>query len=460
MSSDAIAVRVAGLGKRYEMYPSPAARLKQFVVPRLRRAMGLPSAPYYQEFWALRDVSFEIAKGEAFGVVGRNGSGKSTLLQLITGTLAPTTGSVETNGRVAALLELGSGFNPDFTGRENVFLNGMVLGLTRREIEARFDDIAAFADIGEHLERPTRTYSSGMLVRLAFAVQVQVEPDILIVDEALAVGDALFQKRCYERIEKLLRNGTTVLFVSHDQETVRTLTRRAMLLKDGACVALGSSSDVLLAYRRQLHEEETSYFGKLASLARGRAPAVAAEPPAAAAGGEPAGTGRTSALSFGDGGVHIVAVTTSDDAGQPCSMFETGATLRVRITCRADIAIDRLNVAMRIRSREGIKVYSWGTLNQDMRRLREGGDQALFWRRSFTAGTTFAVDFACNCALGANLYEIQACVSYEAEPDYTAQRILHWVDEAAFFQVTLRRDQLAFGGLVDLAMRADWTATE
>ena len=459
MSSDDVAVRVEGLGKRYEVYPSPTARLKQFVVPKLRRAIGLSTRPYHQDFWALRDVSFEVRRGEAFGIVGRNGSGKSTLLQLVTGTLAPTTGTVETRGRIAALLELGSGFNPDFSGRENVFLNGMLLGLSRAEVERRFDDIAAFADIGEHLEQPTRTYSSGMLVRLAFAVQVQLQPDILIVDEALAVGDALFQKRCFERIEKLLRNGVTVLFVSHDQESVRTLTRRALLLKNGQCAALGSSADVLLAYRRQLHDDEAVYFGKLASLVRNRAtaeaPADAASDGAAAAGGTPAGA-RSGAMSFGDGGVQVTAVRTFDAAGAPCSMFDSGDVLRLRVECRADVATDKLNVAVRIRSREGVKIYSWGTLNQDMRRLRDGSPEPLFWRRHVAAGEAFAVDFECRCTLGANLYEVQACVSYEEQPDYTAQRILHWVDEAAFFQVTMRRDHFAFGGLVDLGMQAAW----
>ena len=215
-------------------------------------------------YWALRDISFEIRKGEAFGVIGRNGSGKSTLLQLITGTLAPTTGTVSTYGRVAALLELGSGFNPEFTGSDNIYLNAMLLGMARDEIDARFDKIAAFADIGAYLDQPVKTYSSGMLVRLAFAVQVQIEPDILIIDEALAVGDALFQKRCFGRIEKLLSDGVTLLFVSHDQESVRTLTSRAILLNGGRAMTLGPSSQVLLAYRKLLHEEESEYFARLA----------------------------------------------------------------------------------------------------------------------------------------------------------------------------------------------------
>ncbi|MGS7840029.1 ABC transporter ATP-binding protein, partial [Stenotrophomonas maltophilia] len=186
----------------------------QFFVPALNRVSPGLCRDQFREFWALRDIDFEVKRGEAVGIVGRNGSGKSTLLQIITGTLSPTTGEVRTSGRIAALLELGSGFNHEYSGRENVYLNGALLGLTPAEIDEKFDAIAGFADIGDHLEQPVKTYSSGMLVRLAFAVQVQLRPDILIVDEALAVGDALFQKRCFQQIERLVSDGVSLLFVS------------------------------------------------------------------------------------------------------------------------------------------------------------------------------------------------------------------------------------------------------
>lgn len=450
MSSEP-AIRVEGLGKRYEIYETPRDRLKQFFLPPLRRALGLAERTWHREFWALRDVSFEVPKGEAFGVIGRNGSGKSTLLQLITGTLAPTTGTVTTHGRIAALLELGSGFNPDFSGRENVFLNGMVLGLSRREIEDRFDAIAAFADIGAHLEQPVRTYSSGMLVRLAFAVQVQVQPDILIVDEALAVGDALFQKRCFERIEKLISDGVTLIFVSHEQESVRTLTRRSLLLKNGAPVLCGNSSDVILAYRKQLHEEETSYFRDIAS--RVKAPAATTATDGAAPG---AAGSMADKRSFGDGGARIENVQLSGGDGGSTSVFYPGDRLRIRITCAVDVDIENLNVGVRIRSREGIKIYSWGTLNQDMLALRGGADAPVFWRRRFKSGDRFDVELECECTLGPNLYEVQASISHEARPDYEAQRMLHWVDEAAFFTVVMQRKEYFFGGCVDLRMQARW----
>ena len=194
-----IAISVQNLSKCFQIYDNPRDRLKQFVLPRMQRE----PKQYFREFWALKDVSFEIKKGETVGIVGRNGSGKSTLLQLICGTLNPTGGSVQTNGRIAALLELGSGFNPEFTGRENVYMNAAVLGLSKSEVDARFDDIAAFAEIGQFIEQPVKTYSSGMTVRLAFSIAINVDPEILIVDEALSVGDELFQRKCFSRIEAI-----------------------------------------------------------------------------------------------------------------------------------------------------------------------------------------------------------------------------------------------------------------
>lgn len=471
MSSEEFAIRAEGLGKRYEIYATPRDRLKQLVISPLQRLAGFKEGAYCREFWALQDISFEIRKGEAFGVVGRNGSGKSTLLQLITGTLAPSVGSVETRGRIAALLELGSGFNPEFSGRDNVYLNAMLLGMTRDEVDARFDKIAAFADIGAHLDQPVKTYSSGMLVRLAFAVQVQIDPDILIVDEALAVGDALFQKRCFGRIEKLLSDGVTLLFVSHDQESVRTLTHRAVLLKGGRAVTLGPSSQVLLAYRKLLHEEESAYFAQLVPQCVDEPVAATAdidadagvlpsEQRASKANAETETAvsvcGRTDQMSFGDGGIEVVSVKTFNDAGEPCAVFYPGDLIRMRVECASRIDSDRINVGVRIRNREGIKIYSWGTLNQDMQVLAGLRADEVFWKRRIRAGERFHVWLECNCTLGPNLYEIQAVVSYEENPDYTAQRILHWKDESAFFQTLMRQDEYFFGGLSDLRMAARW----
>lgn len=233
MSSDSNVIRVDRLSKCYQIYDRPHDRLKQFVAPRLRSMLGRPPVNYFREFWALRDVSFNVGRGETVGIIGRNGSGKSTLLQMICGTLMPTSGTVDTHGRVAALLELGAGFNPEFTGRENVFLNAMVLGLSQAEIEARFDDIAAFADIGQFIEQPVKHYSSGMYARLAFAVAINVDPDILVVDEALAVGDEPFQRKCFARIDAIKNRGATILFVSHSGAAIINLCDRAILLNAG-----------------------------------------------------------------------------------------------------------------------------------------------------------------------------------------------------------------------------------
>lgn len=251
VSSD-IAIRVQNVSKCYHIYDRPEDRLKQSIVPRLQRLTGRQPKNYFREFWALKDISFEVKKGETIGIIGRNGTGKSTLLQIICGTLAPTSGSVETNGRIAALLELGSGFNHEFTGRENVYMNGAVLGLRREEIDARFDDIAAFADIGEFIEQPVKTYSSGMLVRLAFSVSVCVDPEILIVDEALAVGDIAFQQKCLQRLADLREAGTTILLVSHDIMLTRNYCGRAIYLQNGSIRQMGDPEAVGEAYLKDL----------------------------------------------------------------------------------------------------------------------------------------------------------------------------------------------------------------
>ena len=241
------AVRVEGLGKCYEIYDRPGDRLLQGFWRGRRRL--------YREFWALRDVSFEVAKGETVGIVGRNGSGKSTLLQLVCGTVTPTTGSIEIDGRVAALLELGAGFNPEFTGRENVYMNAAILGLSKAETDERYDDIVAFADIGEFLEQPVKSYSSGMSMRLAFAVSANVDADILVVDEALAVGDAFFTRKCMRFLRGFMERGT-LLFVSHDSSAVVNLCSRAVWLDHGRARMMADAKTVTEAYRASVYEAQ------------------------------------------------------------------------------------------------------------------------------------------------------------------------------------------------------------
>jgi lipopolysaccharide transport system ATP-binding protein len=232
MSSE-IVIKVENLSKRYQIYEDPRDRLKQFIFPRIRRFFSLQQKEYFRGFWALNDVSFEVKKGETVGIIGRNGSGKSTLLQMICGTLHQSGGNLQVNGRIAALLELGSGFNPEFTGRENIYMNGTLLGLTHHEIDVRFDSIVAFSEIGQFIEQQVKTYSSGMLMRLAFAVSVSVDPDILVVDEALAVGDEAFQRKCYSKIEEIKRKGASILFVTHSTQTVIEMCDRVLLLNRG-----------------------------------------------------------------------------------------------------------------------------------------------------------------------------------------------------------------------------------
>lgn len=248
-----IAIQVADISKHYEIYEHPRDRLKQFFAPRMQRLLGRTQRQYYREFTALRDISFTVQRGQTVGIIGRNGSGKSTLLQIICGTLTPSSGDVQVNGRIAALLELGSGFNPEFSGRENVYLNGAILGLSREEMETRFDEIAAFADIGEFLEQPVKNYSSGMQVRLAFAVSVCVEPDILVVDEALAVGDEAFQRKCFARIERIKEDGGTILFVNHGAQAVIQLSDKAILLDRGEILCAGRPKFVVNQYQRLLN---------------------------------------------------------------------------------------------------------------------------------------------------------------------------------------------------------------
>lgn len=284
MSSD-LAIAVAGVSKAYHIYEKPQDRLKQMLWRGRRK--------FHDEFWALRDVSFEVRKGETVGIVGRNGSGKSTLLQIICGTVTPTEGTVHKSGRLSALLELGSGFNPEFTGRENVYLNGSILGLSRAEVDERFDRIAGFADIGQFIDSPVKHYSSGMFARLAFSVAIHVDPEILIVDEILAVGDAAFQRRCLSKFYDIRESGCTILFVSHDQYQVKSVCQRAVYLDQGRQKMFGPAGRVIDAYMVDMEAVEAARTG--AAVAPVEAPpaveAAAPELAACAVVAPPAGAG-------------------------------------------------------------------------------------------------------------------------------------------------------------------------
>ncbi len=252
------AIKVENLSKVYKLYNKPVDRMKESLHPFRKR--------YHRDFYALNDVSFEIKKGETVGIIGKNGSGKSTLLKILTGVLTPTSGKVEVNGRVSALLELGAGFNPEFTGLENVYFNGSIMGYTREEMDAKIDDILSFADIGDFINQPVKMYSSGMFVRLAFSVATVVDPEILIVDEALSVGDMFFQAKCMTKMKKMIDDGTTLLFVSHDTGSIKGLCNKGIFLDSGSLVSFGKASDIIDLYIRDLYHAKNESLQKNRSI--------------------------------------------------------------------------------------------------------------------------------------------------------------------------------------------------
>jgi ABC-type polysaccharide/polyol phosphate transport system ATPase subunit len=399
-----VALLVEKVSKQYRIYERPGDRLKESLTRgRLRR---------HKEFWALRDLSFEIEAGTTVGIIGPNGCGKSTLLQIIAGTLAPTHGEVWHEGRIAALLELGAGFDPEFTGVENVYMNASLSGLTRRETEKLFPAIERFAEIGEFLYQPVKTYSSGMYVRLAFAIAASADPDILIIDEALAVGDAVFQHRCLRRIKELHERGTTVLFVSHDAAAVRALCSRAILLKAGRIVEDGTPSQVLNHYQKMVMEREETYEAEVSSLAPQESrPQIADE------------SLRPPSYSYrhGDGSAEIIGAGLLDTAGSTAEVVESGAALTLKIAVRFLRDIDDPVFGFLIRNRYGIHAYGTNTKEQGL----DFG--------SFESGQTIEVIFTFDCWLGIDQYSISLAVHSRDGFAYD------WLDAALFFRVTSLR---------------------
>jgi len=247
-----IAISVKNINKIYKMYRSPSERFKELLHPFKKK--------YHQEFQALKNINLDIQKGTTFGIIGQNGSGKSTLLQIITGIIRPTSGTVKVEGRVSALLGLGAGFHREFTGRENVFMQGMLMRMKREEMERHFDEIVSFADIGDFIDQPVKTYSSGMYARLAFATAINVSPDILIIDEILAVGDDMFQRRCHNKLEEFKNSGKTVIFVSHSLSVVTKICNRAILLDRGNILETGNPEDLVNTYKELMKEREKQYL--------------------------------------------------------------------------------------------------------------------------------------------------------------------------------------------------------
>lgn len=343
-----IVISVKNVSKCFKRYARPVDRLKELLLPRKSQA---------EEFWALQDISFEVARGETLGIIGMNGSGKSTLLQMIAGILQPTTGEIAVKGRVSALLELGSGFNMEFTGRQNVFFNGRILGLAQEEIAARFDDIASFADIGDFIDQPIKTYSSGMFVRLAFAVAVNVSPEILIVDEALAVGDVVFQHRCMRRIRELMDSGIATLFVSHDAGAIRTLCSTAILLHKGQLVNAGRPENIMNQYLKMTTELEL----ELENRPSGK--------PAALSNDHLETTKDFSRARRGSQTVQITSVSLLDEVGEtsehlPTVTFNELATIRVKLQAQTDLA--ELIVGFFISNKNGVELLGTNTHEEDL----------------------------------------------------------------------------------------------
>ncbi len=399
-------VLVQNVSKVYRLYRRPADRIRELV--------PFPSKKLHQDFWALRDINFQVQKGETLGIVGPNGCGKSTLLQIVCGILPPTEGRVVTTGRIAALLELGAGFNPEFTGRENVFLNGEIMGLSRAQIERALPSIAAFAEIGEFLERPVKEYSSGMYVRLAFATAIHVEPEILVVDEALAVGDAVFANRCVRKFQELRERKVTVLFVSHDLGLVKQLSDRVLLLVGGRIHAQGEPSQVI-----------NQYIGLV--LERQRADA------------EPAVGKLAAGFRHGDRSSEILEVELLNARGEAAQAIASGESVRVRVRCVFHEAKEDPMVGILIRNRIGMDVYGTNTRVEGIELGR------------FEAGEELDIEFRFACWLAPQQYTLTVATQ---NADGTSH---DWLDDVLAFEVVGAR---AVAGVVNLRAEIVWDVPE
>lgn len=402
-------IEFRNVSKSYPVYRSPKDRLKELIT--------LNSLSFHEDFWALRDLSFTVGRGETFCVVGENGSGKSTLLQIIARILAPSQGMVQIQGRVAALLELGSGFNPEFTGRENIYLNASILGLTSREIDRRYEAITSFAEIGEFIHQPVKTYSSGMTVRLAFAVAIHVDPEILLVDEALAVGDIYFRQRCMRKVNELRSNGVTIVFVSHATGDIKAIGDRCLWLEGGRIREIGSTDEVISKYLAAMTAKDSAYIGQRSSvLASDSSPRARLALP-------PESLNRIPNVDrrHGDGRAEITGIGIFDEYGRELHILEPTSSITVRISIRALAPLPLPNIGFMMRNHLGIDFAGTNT-------TREGHQLP-----PMIEGDRITVDF--HLALP-ELYPTQFSFSPAvADGTLEAYTICDWIDNAVAIQM-------------------------
>jgi len=411
------AVEFSNVSKSYSIYSAPGDRLKELMTLNQRR--------FHTDYWALRDVSFDVQKGETFCVIGENGSGKSTLLQICAGILAPSSGTAVAHGRVAALLELGSGFNPEFSGKDNVYLNGAILGLSSKDMDRRFPEIEAFAEIGDFIHQPVKTYSSGMVIRLAFAVSIHVDPEILLVDEALAVGDVYFRQRCMRKVHELRQRGVTILFVSHATGDVKALGDRAMWLEKGVVRALGKTDLVVAQYLAAMSEKDRVY--QVHEQAHEFPPEEARQ---LALPEEIVEEIPNIDHRFGDGKAEVIGIAVLDAEGARVSSLRPHSTIVVRISVRAKENLDRPIVGFMFRNHLGVDFAGTNT-------ARERQDLPLMM-----AGDVCTVDFYLDLpALYASSFSFSPAIANGSLEHYS---MCDWIDNALVLQME-KSDQPMYG---------------
>ncbi|WP_172116133.1 ABC transporter ATP-binding protein [Halomonas hibernica] len=431
-SSNAV-ITVSNVAKYYHIYQQPSDRLKQFIMPRLNRLAGRPPKGYGREFRALDGVSFDIQAGETVGIIGRNGSGKSTLLQMICGTLTPTHGDINTQGRIAALLELGAGFDTEFTGRENVYMNASVLGLSKAEIDARFDDILEFSEIGEFIDQPVKTYSSGMYVRLAFAVIAHVDADILVIDEALAVGDAFFVQKCMRFLRRFMQHGT-VLFVSHDTAAVLSLCQRAIWIDHGQVVAQGRPKEVADAYLKAFFESNQGAGAENGSSAeradeQARLRPIPRDMRQDIINATPyrndieVFTFDPEAEGFGKGGALVEEVWLHDSAGHPLTWMVGGEEVCLSVAARVQPGhhLNKPIIGFYVKDRLGQTLFGDNTFLSYSESPVDAASQSLL-----SASFTFRMPI-----LPHGDYSVSVAVADGTQDDHVQH---HWLHDALFFK--------------------------